>query len=667
MNNGSLVLSYFAMEDDLDRINCLVDGEPGDSFKISYITTNDQVPVVKIKPVKIYSHPTQDVIIDCYLKRGNPLTTRIRWSKDNVNLAADGDKIKVLSNNSLLIRNSIHTDRGNYKCRAWNTRGKSWDGVDLFVEDAPNTVNAKIGGTLNDKSLTFGELLLAANFTPEIKSNDIRMTIDNLAGTQTTVTRSIMAVVSMPLAFLGYDSSTGAKPVKQRPGKFERITNYEFESGEKMKVKQKAKGFTDDSMDLDVEFEGEVPAGGDYENVEFDPMEEELIEDSPGHVTGNGKSAVRFGQNHKVPFRWRDSINFDENEDNDFIPDGETMKVSSQPEVSADGDVKIATTVGKLGRCPDGFTKIKGRCRDIDECTIDPEICVTAGGNNNSICVNFEGGYECQAPCAAGFKASSTDGTCVDIDECELNTADCAVGQECINTEGSFECQETCAPGYQANDSGICQDINECILEPCKAPMTCKNLLGTYACICPRGFSVENGTCDGLVINPEHPFKIMDYSTDAQNCPAGYYYEKGKCIDTDECSFDAPCAYKCSNTPGSFQCVPISKNSSLSPINLHLLPVKHGLPAETPLIRLTAHDHDGRVLRKSQFKIKTPTEFFLRPDSTSGGSATVLNKHILTSGTRHQIQIHSNSLSHDRKIKYKTDFLVFVSVSQYPF
>uniref|UniRef100_A0AC34GF82 Ig-like domain-containing protein n=1 Tax=Panagrolaimus sp. ES5 TaxID=591445 RepID=A0AC34GF82_9BILA len=130
MNNGSLVLSYFAMEDDLDRINCFVDGEPGDAFQLSYITINDVVPVVKIKPVKIYSHPTQDVIIDCWLKRGNPLTTRVRWSKDNVNVAADGDKIRVLPNNSLLISNSVHTDRGNYKCRAWNSRGKSWDGVD---------------------------------------------------------------------------------------------------------------------------------------------------------------------------------------------------------------------------------------------------------------------------------------------------------------------------------------------------------------------------------------------------------------------------------------------------------------------------------------------------------------------------------------------------------
>lgn len=100
--------------------------------------------------------------------------------------------------------------------------------------------------------------------------------------------------------------------------------------------------------------------------MEFDPLEEDLFEDAPGHMSGNGKSAVKFGNKHKVPFRWTDSINFeDEDLDDGFIGEGETMKVSSTPHVSPDGEIKIATTVGKLGRCPDGFTKIKGRCRGM--------------------------------------------------------------------------------------------------------------------------------------------------------------------------------------------------------------------------------------------------------------------------------------------------------------
>lgn len=107
-------------------------------------------------------------------------------------------------------------------------------------------------------------------------------------------------------------------------------------------------------------------------------MEEDLIEEAPGHVVGNGHSAVKFGQKHKVPFRWRDSINFDGDEGDDFIGEGDTMRVSSTPFVSPDGEVKIATTVGKLGRCPDGYTKIKGKCRGeriAGVCVPRNEIC----------------------------------------------------------------------------------------------------------------------------------------------------------------------------------------------------------------------------------------------------------------------------------------------------
>ena len=261
MNNGSLILFYFGMKVETDRISCIVDGEPGDGFDTFYTTAIDEVPVVKIKPTKIFTNPESNIVIDCHLKKGNPLTTKIRWSKDNVNLAPDGDKITVLPNNSLLIQNSLQTDRGSFKCRGWNTRGKSWDGADLIVEDAPNSITPKIFGKLNNKDITFGQLLLPANFTPNMKSNDISITIDNLAGDHTTVTRSIMAVISVPLPIIGYDPSESAKPVKKRPAKFERVTDYEFESGEKVRVKQKGKGIENDALDLDVELEGDLPTG----------------------------------------------------------------------------------------------------------------------------------------------------------------------------------------------------------------------------------------------------------------------------------------------------------------------------------------------------------------------------------------------------------------------
>ena len=41
-------------------------------------------------------------------------------------------------------------------------------------------------------------------------------------------------------------------------------------------------------------------------------------------------------------------------------------------------------------------------------------------------------------------------------------------------------------------------DINECLLEPGKcAPGTCQNLDGSYRCICPPGYSLQNDKCEG--------------------------------------------------------------------------------------------------------------------------------------------------------------------------
>lgn len=41
-------------------------------------------------------------------------------------------------------------------------------------------------------------------------------------------------------------------------------------------------------------------------------------------------------------------------------------------------------------------------------------------------------------------------------------------------------------------------DINECVLEPRKcAPGTCQNLDGSYRCICPPGYSLQNDKCEG--------------------------------------------------------------------------------------------------------------------------------------------------------------------------
>ena len=40
-----------------------------------------------------------------------------------------------------------------------------------------------------------------------------------------------------------------------------------------------------------------------------------------------------------------------------------------------------------------------------------------------------------------------------------------------------------------------CVDVNECTeLAPCQADQTCRNLWGSYLCVCPYGFELDSTT-----------------------------------------------------------------------------------------------------------------------------------------------------------------------------
>ena len=130
--------------------------------------------------------------------------------------------------------------------------------------------------------------------------------------------------------------------------------------------------------------------------------------------------------------------------------------------------------------------------------------------------------------CNEGHTINEEGRICIDDDECILGTHSCDTQSEtCINNEGSYTC-EPCPIGYEPfvpegsgeegdPATGTCVDINECELEstPSCIQGTCLNTEGTYTCDCLPGFEIESQRCsypdlDGPYGN-EYPHEACTY------------------------------------------------------------------------------------------------------------------------------------------------------------
>ncbi|XP_047136223.1 uncharacterized protein LOC105847419 isoform X2 [Hydra vulgaris] len=82
--------------------------------------------------------------------------------------------------------------------------------------------------------------------------------------------------------------------------------------------------------------------------------------------------------------------------------------------------------------CQNGYYPINDQCFDINECLF---LCNFA----NSICVNFDGGYNCS--CKTFWQLASNGLSCIDINECSVGTHNC-FGEKisCINQIGGYNC-----------------------------------------------------------------------------------------------------------------------------------------------------------------------------------------------------------------------------------
>ena len=178
--------------------------------------------------------------------------------------------------------------------------------------------------------------------------------------------------------------------------------------------------------------------------------------------------------------------------------------------------------------CPPGMTLGSNwrDCVDIDECSDGTNACPDYSDCiNTRMSARLGNGYQCK--CKTGYTysiAGNGDFSCIDINECDLNTNNCQQDEGCVNTPGSY----TCNPIDNSDNDECSLGIHQCPLNS-----YCTN---TFRAIDPRGYK--------CFCNPG--YTGVDLGGNVLGCN-----------DIDECSDgSANCAIDevCINTQGGFTC-----------------------------------------------------------------------------------------------------------------
>nr|CAB3245008.1 fibulin-1 [Phallusia mammillata] len=170
------------------------------------------------------------------------------------------------------------------------------------------------------------------------------------------------------------------------------------------------------------------------------------------------------------------------------------------------------------------------------------------------------GGKSLNGFCENGLRYMENQG-CVDINEC-TEVAPCKIGQSCRNLYGSYIC--ICHHGYELDKAtGDCVDINECSRGYCGNSEKCINTVGSFRCLCSPGMTKIGRFCRDVNECTQQPCDSNQYCINTAGsyrcqCKAGYVSNgDGTCSDADEC-VEAMCqgmGERCRNTEGSYECV----------------------------------------------------------------------------------------------------------------
>ncbi|XP_014015728.2 hemicentin-1 [Salmo salar] len=365
--------------------------------------------------------------------------------------------------------------------------------------------------------------------------------------------------------------------------------------------------------------------------------------------------------------------------------------------------------------CPAGMRMGEnGACVDVDECQDGSHLC-----RYSQMCQNTIGGYGCVCP--RGYQSQGVGRPCLDIDECLQTPSPCA--HQCRNVPGSFRClcppgtvltgdgrscaglergqvfsngsrvrarlrpqlvsslgrpilsrhhgvsritRQSCPIGY-TNSDGTCVDVDECLLRnPCQHD--CRNTIGSFQCLCPTGYQLlpNSRSCRDIDECAVQGIQC-GHNQMCFNTRGGY-----QCLDTP-----CPASYQKGRSPGT--CYrPCSRDcgSGGSPLLLQykLLTLPLGIPANHNVVRLSAFSEGGVLQEITSFTILEQGSeggegaggqmFGIRDEA---GRGIIFTLRPLQRSGLVRLGVQATTLSTQGRITYQSIFIIYISISRYPY